>query len=293
MTDSRVAWDDVHLFLAIARAGTLSAAGPRIGLTQPTAGRRLRALEEAVGVTLFQRTSQGFRLTEAGEAMLRHAERMEQESVALERRLFGDARDTGGVLRVSTSEWFARQVLGPALATFTVAHPLVTIEIVAESRLLDLDRQEADVVFRFVPFDRADIVQRRFTNVRYALYAAQSYLDARGVLEAHGGEGHGIITMDRALDAAADVAWLRARFPGAHYTVRSNSRDVQATACVHGAGLAVLPRVIGDALPLVRLDVGEEPPGRVVWLGYHRDLKGLARLRAFVDHVRAAVPKTI
>ncbi|UQA60602.1 LysR family transcriptional regulator [Polyangium aurulentum] len=293
MTDSRVAWDDVHLFLAIARAGTLSAAGPRLGLTQPTAGRRLRALEEAVGVTLFQRTPQGFRLTEAGEAMLRHAERMEQESVALERRLFGDARDTGGVLRVSTSEWFARQVLGPALAAFTVANPRVTVEIVAESRLLDLDRQEADVVFRFVSFDRADIVQRRFTHVRYALYAAQSYLDARGALDAHGGEGHGIITMDRALDAAADVAWLRARFPGAHYTVRSNSRDVQATACVHGAGLAVLPRIIGDALPLVRLDVGEEPPERVVWLGYHRDLKGLARLRAFVEHVRAAVPKTI
>lgn len=293
MTDTRVAWDDVHLFLAIARAGTLSAAGPRLGLTQPTAGRRLRALEEAVGVTLFHRTPQGFRLTEAGEAMLRHAERMEQESVALERRLFGDARDTGGVLRVSTSEWFARHVLGPALAAFTRDNPRVTVEIVVESRLLDLDRQETDLVFRFVSFDRADIVQRRFTSVRYALYAAQSYLDAHGAPEARGGEGHGIITMDRAFEAAADVAWLRARFPGAHYTIRSNSRDVQAAACVHGAGLAVLPRALGDVLPLVRLDVGEEPPGRVVWLGYHRDLKGLARLRAFVGHVRTAIPKTI
>ncbi|MDC0744735.1 LysR family transcriptional regulator [Polyangium mundeleinium] len=293
MKDPRVAWDDVHLFLAVARAGTLSAAGPRLGLTQPTAGRRLRALEQSVGVTLFQRTPRGFRLTEAGEAMFRHAERMEHEAVALERRLFGETRETGGVLRISTSEWFARHVLGPVLAAFTREHPRVTVEVVAESRLLDLDRQEADLVFRFIAFDRADIVQRRLTQIRYGLYAAQTYLDARGAPDAHGGEGHAIVTMDRAFDALADVAWLRARFPGAHATVRSNSRDVQAAACVHGAGLAVLPRVIGDALPLVRLDVGEEPPGRTIWLGYHRDLKGLPRLRALADHVHASVPKTL
>src|SRR4051794_23514261 len=179
MSDPKVAWDDVHLFLAIARAGTLSAASPRLGLTQPTTGRRLRALEEAVGVSLFHRTPHGFRLTEAGEAMLRHAERMEREAVALERRLFGDARDLEGSLRVSTSEWFSRHVLAAPLAQFVSRHPGVTVEVVVESRLLDLDRQEADLVFRFVAFDSADVVQQLFTRVRYGLYAAQAYLDAR------------------------------------------------------------------------------------------------------------------
>ena len=293
MKPERVAWDDIELFLAIARAGTLSAAAPRLGLSQPTAGRRLRALEQAVGVPLFQRAPRGFLLTEPGQAMLRHAERIEQEVVGLERRLFGDALAKGGNLKVSSSEWFARHVLGGPLASFAVAHPDVTVEVLAESRLLDLARQEADLVFRFLRFDSAAVVQQRLTSVRYGLYAAKGYLERRTSPETLGGEGHSLVTMDRAFDSLADVAWLSARYPAAGYSIRSNSRDVQAEACVHGAGLAVLPRIIGDGLPLERLSLSEEPPGRVIWVGYHRDLKRLARLRALLDHVRTLVPKTI
>ncbi|NIJ34795.1 LysR family transcriptional regulator [Sphingomonas oligoaromativorans] len=289
----QVSWDDVRLFLEIARAGTLSAAAPRLGMTQPTAGRRLRALELQLQASLFQRTPQGFRLTDEGEAMLLHAERMAEEAQALERKLLGQARGLEGGLRISSSDWFSNQVLAEPLADFAAAHPRVTIELIADWRMLDLERREADMVLRFRPFTGPDIVQRRLTTIRYGLYASQAYLEEHGWSGGGTGAGLRLIAMDEALGQLADVDWMRRHWPEASFALRSNSREAQARACVQGAGLAVLPRVIGDMVPLTLLEVEEAPPSREVWLGYHRDLKRLARLRALVDHLVAAVPGTL
>lgn len=293
MNEPTLAWDDVRLFLAIARAGTLSAAAPTLGLSQPTAGRRLRALEDAVGVALFQRTTQGLRLTDTGEAMLVHAQSMEEQALALERRLVGDGSSVEGSLRISASEWFARHVLAPLVADFTIRCPAIMIEIVADTRPLDLDKRETDIAFRFGEFRSADVVQSQLTTIRHGLYAGKGYLAGKKPLVASGGEGHAIITMDRAFDHLLDVVWLRTLLPKARVSVRANTRDVQAEACVRNAGLAVLPRIVGDALSLERIRLEEDPPLRGVSVGYHRDLKRLGRLRAFLDHVRAATPKTI
>jgi DNA-binding transcriptional LysR family regulator len=289
---TRLGWDDVQLFLEIARAGTLTAAATRLRLSQPTAGRRLRALEARLGTPLFQRTPHGFRLTDEGEAMLLHAERMEEEAVALERKLGGSDRGLHGQLRLSCSEWFGRQVLAPALASFALAHPALSVELIADSRLLDLERREADLGFRFVPFAGADIVQRRFTQIRYGLFAAADYIVRFGMPKADGA-GHRLVAMDSAYDALPDMAWLRARWPAARFSVRSNSRDVQAEACAAGAGLAVLPLVIGAAAGLTLLDLADPPPGREIWIGYHADLRRLARLRSLIDHLDAAIPHAI
>ncbi len=293
MSEPSLPWDDVRLFLAIARAGTLSAAAPKLGLSQPTAGRRLRALEEAVGVALFQRTAQGLRLTDTGEAMLVHAQSMEEQALALERRLVGDGRTIEGTLRISASEWFSRHVLTPQIAKLIIASPGIMVEVIADTRALDLDKREADVAFRFNEFRSADVVQSQFVRLTYGLYASKSYLEGKNPPVESAGEGHSVITMDRAFDYLEDVVWLRTQFPQARDSVRSNSRDVQAQASIHGAGLVVLPRVMGDALPLERIALPEDPPGRSVWIGYHRDLKQLGRLRAFVDHVRASTPKVL
>lgn len=283
-------WDDLRLFLAVARAGTLSAAAPRLKLTQPTAGRRLKQMEERLGLTLFQRTAHGFRLTDEGEVMLEHADRVEAEVLSLERRLVGEARGLEGPLRLSASEWFGRRLLAPALASFSIQHPRVTLELVADSRLLDLGRRDADLVFRFLPFEGSDIVQRRFLTVEYGLYASTGYVERAGDPAASAdGRGHALVTMDAQLSTQADVAWLRKRLPAAELAVRSNSRDVQAAACAADAGLAVLPRSIATGLGLVEVDLGEQPPSRDVWLGYHRDLRRLARLRALVDHLVSAL----
>lgn len=266
-------WSDLRIFLAIARAGSLGRAARRLGLTQPTMGRRLRALEAAVGHTLFQRTADGFVLTDEGATVLSRAERIEEEAIAIERALAGQGEAIDGLLRVSSSDWFGIHVLTPLFAEFTRAHPGVTVELVTDVRLFSLARREADLVFRIRPFDDAEVVQRRLMRIDYAVYAAQGAEEA-------------LIALDAAFEDLPDVAWLKSRLPAHRVAYRSNNRDAQARACAAGAGLAVLPVAIGDAMPgIMRVDLGEMPPSRDVWMGYHPDLRRLARLRALVDFV--------
>jgi DNA-binding transcriptional LysR family regulator len=146
--------------------------------------------------------------------------------------------------------------------------------------LLSLSRREADLVFRIRPFDEPDVVQRKLTRIDYALYGtAGSRMPSAG-----DGAGCALVTMDAAFGDMPDVAWLRRMLPNARIAFRSNNRDVQAAMAVFGVGLAVLPRPIGDALDGLRIiDLGEPLPGRDVWIGYHQDLRRLARLRALVD----------
>ncbi|PWC82152.1 LysR family transcriptional regulator [Azospirillum sp. TSH100] len=273
-------WSDLRIFLAIARAGTLGAAARRIGQTQPTMGRRLRALEESVGHALFQRTSDGFVLTDEGTAVLRHAERMEEESLALERELSGQGGRLEGSLRLSSSDWFGLHMLTPVIRDFTRRHPGVMVELLTESRLLSLSRREADLVFRIRPFDEPDVVQRKLTRIDYALYGPIEGPEPKG----GDGSGCALVTMDTAFGGMPDVAWLRRMLPNAHVAFRSNNRDVQAAMAAFGVGLAVLPRPIGDVSDRLRvIDLGEPPPGRDVWVGYHQDLRRLARLRFLLD----------
>lgn len=273
-------WSDLRIFLAIAREGTLGAAARRVGQTQPTMGRRLRALEAAVGHTLFQRTADGFVLTDEGAAVLRHAERMEEESLALERELAGQGGRLEGSLRLSSSDWFGLHMLTPVIHEFTQRHPGVVVELLTESRLLSLSRREADLVFRIRPFEEPEVVQRKLTRIDYALYG----IVGSPPPEVGDGTGCALVTMDVAFGGMPDVTWLRRMLPNARIAFRSNNRDVQAAMAVFGVGLAVLPRPIGDALDRLRvIDLGEPPPGRDVWVGYHQDLRRLARLRALLD----------
>ncbi|WP_394836309.1 LysR family transcriptional regulator [Pendulispora rubella] len=289
---TRANWDDLKVFLAVARAKTLGQAAKSLGQAQPTIGRRLRALEEAVGQKLFQRTDSGFVLTDEGAAVFANAERMEEEAIAFERHLAGSAHDLEGMLRVSTSEWFASHALAPIFAAFSRAHPNVTIELVAETRLLRLARREADLVFRFRRFDEPDVLTTKVTHIPFALYAAPVYVERHGIPKVGHGEAHALITMDTAFGTFADVTWLRERFPTARMALRSNSRDVQAAMCIGGAGLAVLPRWIGDSSPgLCEISLDEPPPGRDIWAGYHRDLRSLPRLRALLDATVSALSK--
>jgi DNA-binding transcriptional LysR family regulator len=271
-------WSDLKIFLAIARTGTLGAAARQIGQTQPTMGRRLRALELALGHILFQRTPNGFVLTDEGQSVLVHAERMEEEALGIARQVSGQPDRLSGFLRLSASEWFGTYVLAPVLAEFSRLHPGVTIELVTDTRLYSLSRREADLVFRIGAFDEPDVRQRRLLTQTYAVYK-QAGADH---------DSMGLILMDTALDHLPDVAWLKTRRPDAPVVFRSNNREAQARMCRMGTGLAVLPRRLADQLEgLEMIDLGEVPPPRDLFFGYHRDLGKLARLRAFIQLVTA------
>lgn len=273
-------WSDVKIFLAVARAGSLGGAARLTGQSQPTMGRRLRVLEREVGQALFQRGKDGFVLTDEGASVLAHSERMEEEALAFERRLAGQAQQLEGLLRVSSSDWFGVHILTPVFAEFVQQHPLVNIELITDARLFSLARREADLVFRIQPFDEADVVQRKAVHVAYRVYRAKG--TAHPVRS--DGQGVPLITLDSAFQDFPDAAWLRKKLPKARVAFGSNSREAQARMCAAGVGLAVLPAPLGDACAaLEAVDLGGLPPGRDVWVGFHRDLRRLGRLRALVD----------
>jgi DNA-binding transcriptional LysR family regulator len=275
-------WSDLRIFLAIARAGTLGAAARSLGQSQPTMGRRLRALEAAIGHTLFQRTADGFVLTDEGSAVLEHAERMEEEALAFQRRLTGSDAQLEGMLRLSCSDWFGTYMLAPVLAEFRQRHPKVCVELLSDARLYSLPRREADIAFRITAFEEPEVISRRLLHCSYAVYArSEAVITVTG-----GGMGLRLITMDTAFAEMPDALWLKRVLPAAQIAMRSNSRLLQAEFCRQGIGLAVLPRPLGDRIPdIVPIDVGEAPPGRDTYVGYHRDLRRLSRMRALLDLV--------
>ncbi len=273
-------WSDLPVFLAIARDGTLGAAARRLGQTQPTMGRRLRALETAIGTTLFQRTSDGFVLTDEGQAMFAHAVRMEEEAHAMQRALAGSAVGLEGLLRLSCSDWFGTTLLSPVLAEFADLHPRVTVELLTDARIYSLARREADLVMRIAAFDEPEVLARRLVSIPYGLYSGSE----RWRPKAGDGIGCRLVLMDTAFGGMPDVGWAMRQLPQATIVSRSNSREVQARLCALGVGLAILPRPLGDATPgLALIDLGEAPPSRDTWIGYHRDLQRLPRLRAMFD----------
>ncbi|EKS9799956.1 MULTISPECIES: LysR family transcriptional regulator [Burkholderia] len=273
-------WSDVRVFLAVKRGGSFGAAARSLGVSHPTIGRRIKALEDESGQALFRRTADGLVLTDAGDTVLSLAEAMENAALAMERRLAGHHDRLEGILRISCAEWFAGYVLAPVLAELVRRHPAVVPEVIASYRLLSLSRREADLAFRIVPFTEPDIVQRRMMSVPYGLYGTAE--TARALRRDPASVG--LIVMNTAQSHFPDVAWLLERFPRSRRVFTSTSRAVQGRMCAAGMGMAVLPRPLGDAIPAVRrIETPEPPPSRDIWVGYHHDLRHMDRLRAMLD----------
>ncbi|NMH65630.1 LysR family transcriptional regulator [Shewanella salipaludis] len=281
-------WNDVRFFLEVARAGTLSGAAKVLGASQPTVGRRIQSLEKAIGQRLFQRSSEGFWLTDEGLMMLGFAQRMESETLALSRSLQGQDQELSGSIKVSSSDWFGSHVLSPMFTEFLALHPKLMIELVTDSRPFNLNRREADLAFRILPFEDPDIVQRKVLTMKYGVYAAAA-LDWQ---EVGTGAGMQLITMDSQFGSMPDVLWLKQHFPDARVIFTSNNRIAQAQVCSLGKGLAVLPELLGDHYPgLKRVEVGEHLPSRDVWMGYHQDFRHLLRLRALITFITEALQR--
>ncbi|QDE37736.1 LysR family transcriptional regulator [Luteibacter pinisoli] len=273
-------WSDVRIFLSVLRSGSYGEAARRLGVSHPTVGRRIKVLENEAGQALFRRTSDGLVLTDAGDGIVATAEAMEQSALSMERRLLGNHERLEGVLRIGCAEWFASHVLASVFMELVSQHPAVVPEVIAGYRLSDLARRDVDVAFRLVPFTEPDVVQRRLMTMHYGLYGSPTTVQRMTDDPA----SVGLIFMNEAQSHFPDVAWMQEHFPGARRTFSSTSRSVQAQMCLRGAGLAVLPRPLGDATAgLLRIDVGEPPPNREIWVGYHQDLRRMDRLRALIQ----------
>jgi len=278
-------WDDLHTFLAIARHGTLSGAARALGVTQPTMGRRLAALEARSGARLLQRHPQGYALTSIGEAVLGNAERIEAEVMSAERTITGRDVALAGVVRVTTVDTLAAQILTPALAALQCTHPGIVIELISDQRSLSLSKREADIAVRMTQFEGHELVSRKLGSLKLGLYASPTYLARYPLAQAT----HKIVTVLEDQAHLPEVKWLHAQFPQATIAFRSNSREVQLWAAKSGVGIAALACHRAVAEPdLVPLMPHTAQIARDVWLGVHSDMRHMPRIRAVVDVIVAA-----
>jgi len=283
-------WDDLQSFLAIARHGTLSAAARALGVRQSTMGRRLTGLEERAGAKLLAKTPGGFVMTPAGEAILGHVERIEAETLAIERRVTGRDIRLEGTVRVTTIEILAVEVLTPAFAKLQRDHPGIVVEVSAEARSLSLTRREADIALRLVRLTQNELAVRRVGAIGFGVYASADYLERRGQPDfTAGAPGHLTILNPAEGMGLPEMVWFAALTHHAKPAIRHNSRYGHRTTAEAGMGLAVLSRFMGDAARLVRLDTPTQMPPRDVFLGVHNDIRHTPRIRAVTDAIAASM----
>ncbi|WP_242342673.1 LysR family transcriptional regulator [Anaeromyxobacter terrae] len=285
------AWDDLRIFLAVHRARSHAGAARALHTASTTVGRRLAALEAAVGARLFTRTPEGLAPSAAAQRLLPHAERVEAELLEAERALSGaDSRPTGSV-RVTTGDGFASFVLAPALPAFLEAHPGLTLEIRADVRALDLTRGEADVAVRlFRPRERS-LVARRLGLERYAFFAAPAYLARRGTPR-HPRDlaRHDLILYDQDFDRMRTQSWVRQTAAGARVAVRASTTTTMHAACAAGAGIALLTvSTVRDDPAFAAVLPSLRPPPNEIWAVTHPELRATARVATVLRWLEALV----
>jgi DNA-binding transcriptional LysR family regulator len=276
-------WDDLRIFLAVSRQRTLARAASALSVNATTVGRRLDKLEETAGARLFDRTPEGYVLTRAGHELLPRAERMEQEALALERSISGADQRASGVVKLSVTEMLGTRFIAPHLTKLRERHPDLVVDLSCNSRNVQLARREADIALRLSPPREQSVLVKRLATIDLALYAAPSYLDARGRPPpgAPRLDEHDLLFFADARPFALENAWLETRRGSGRVVLRSDSVSALFSAALGGLGIALIPRVVGDGEPgLERLDASDAPEPRVVWQAVHQDLARAARVRA-------------
>jgi DNA-binding transcriptional LysR family regulator len=273
-------WDDLRVVLALARGRTLQDAARRLGGDPSTVFRRARAVEKHIGVKLFERTREGYLLTEAGEEATHAAERVEAEVVALEARVgCGDAAPAG-TLRVTTTDTMLTDLLLPHLAEFARRYPDIRLELAASNEFADLTKRDADIAIRGTRKPPEHLVGRPLGPVPWALYAQRKLARTLGQRTAL--DAARWVAPDDSLAQHPSVRWRERHFPKAGVALRLNAVTAIRLALVQGLGVGALPCFVGDSCrELAR--VGEPIPelDSEAWILTHRDYRGLARVRAF------------
>lgn len=284
-------WSDLRVFLAIHRAGTLAGAAKLLKIDQTTVGRRLAALEDDLGVRLFDRTPDGLTITSAGERMVESAGDLDERFGAIEASVRGEDTRAEGVVRIATSENLAVGFLNELLLRVRDAHPGITLEIVTGAGSVNLLRREADIAIRAAPKSlpqQQNLIVRRLGDCGFALYATRAYLDAHPPIAIDRGlEGHDVVLYDDELAPTPPGKWIAETATAARCVVKVNSMLGAAASANASAALALLPCFMTARFPaLVRATEGNVL-STDLWLLVHPDLARTARIRAVVEHTVA------
>jgi DNA-binding transcriptional LysR family regulator len=279
-------WNDLRYFLAVADGGSTLAAGRSLRVSQTTVARRIAALEDALGLRLFEKRQAGYTLTAAGDELVERARQVAAAATGFADAAAAQARDTSGSVRITTQEIFAVSLLAPMLRELHERHPEILIELDDSQDFRDLGEGEADIALRSAYGDLgAGVVGRRLGDDDWTLYCSRSYAAEHGVpttraqLKKHAFIGGGGPKLWRAYSA-----WLHDLGLDDRIIMHHASAMGMMSAIRSGLGIAVLPCIIADVDPdLIQCIPPKAGHGRAMWLVTHERVRHTPRVRAVID----------
>jgi DNA-binding transcriptional LysR family regulator len=287
----RLDWNQLRAFLETAETGSLSAAARKLGLTQPTLSRQVAAIEQRLGVTLFERVGKAVVLTSTGLDLLEHARTMGSAAVELALTATGRSQAVEGMVSISASDAVAAYLLPPVIHRIREVAPRIVVEVVSSNALSDLRRREADIAVRHVSPAEPDLIARLLREGTAGFYASEAWVAAHGhPRAAHQAAAHDFIGMDR---SGRYLEHLRAHglpVTTANFPLYSEN-SVTAWALVRsGLGIGAMMDDVARLTPgVVRVLDDVEPVRFPIWLVTHRELRTARRIRVVFDLLAEAL----
>jgi DNA-binding transcriptional LysR family regulator len=282
-------WDLYRSFLGVMTHGSLSAAARTLGLTQPTVGRHVEALEAALGAPLFTRSPGGLRPTDTALALRPHAEAMASAAEALIRTASGETDAVRGVIRLTASEIVGAEVLPAILTAFHELYPQIVIEMVLSNRQEDLLRRDCDIAVRMVRPTQDALLARRIGSVDLGLFAHRRYIERHGTPQMLTDPAHFAVGFDRDASVMRAVNALNLPLDRDFFAYRSDSDLAQLAALRAGFGIggcmfgiARRDENLVQVLPGIGFDLE-------MWVVMHEDLKASRRMKLMFDHLAVAL----
>ena len=272
-------WDDMRLFLAVARTGSISGGAKQLGVQHSTVSRRLRSLEEKLGARLIERKKTGYELTVAGENIKQSAIRIEREMIGVDEALLGKDTNLVGPLRVTAINNMASSVLMPMFARFSDEHPQVDLHIIVSNIDASLAQREADIAIRLTNSPTDTLIGKRMLTVASSIYGSREYLrKIKQQVAEPKWIGVNCCTFHK--------SWTKQYCTHQAHNFYSDDTLLTLSAIKEGLGVSYLPCFMGDADPtLERYCDPEVQHDLGLWILMHPDMKRTARVLAFRDYM--------
>jgi DNA-binding transcriptional LysR family regulator len=256
-----------------------------LGVNHSTVFRRINAFEEQLGVRLFDRLPQGYSLTAAGEEVRDRGSEAADSIAALERAVLGHDYALKGEVRMTTTPNLATEFVAPAVKTFRNRYPGIQVEVAVSDTDYDLSRRQADLALRATSAPPEYLIGRRVLRLPWFFYGGKAYLQNRGTPRSMSElANHDLVGADEALRRLPAYDWLHRAFPSDVIVATANQLNTIAAMIATGLGLGVLP-ADQQRQGLVRLFSVDPEFSSDLWLLTHPDLRRVARIRAFLDHL--------
>lgn len=285
-------WNMARALLVTVEEGSLSAAARALGLTQPTLGRQVAALEKELGVVLFERVGRGLELTPGGAELLEHVRAMGDAAGSLKLTAAGQSGSIEGNICISASDLVANIVMPSLIQELRQLHPDISIELISSDTMSDLKRREADIAIRAMQPGDQDLIARKIGDMTGHLYASEHYLQQIGVPRSAEDLGNANIICDKSEMIINIMAGCGIELTQRNFAITSESVITQWELVKSGLGIALLPDQLAAAEPKFHRVLPDIQPFKgPLWLVVHKELRTSRRVRVVFDFLMDELSK--